>query len=76
VALSNVEAEYIATSDASREVVWLQKLLVGLFGEVLETYVLKIGSVQAGISRFDRFIRPPVRTGSADRFGTKPVRFT
>ncbi|XP_057830956.1 secreted RxLR effector protein 161-like [Cryptomeria japonica] len=32
VALSTVEAEYIATCVATREAVWLQKLLAGLFG--------------------------------------------
>ena len=31
VALSTVEVEYIAASDASREAVWLWKLLAGLF---------------------------------------------
>jgi hypothetical protein len=40
VALSTVEAEYIATSDASKEVIWLRKLLAGLFGDVLETTII------------------------------------
>jgi hypothetical protein len=31
VALNTAEAEYIATSVASREAVWLRKLLAGLF---------------------------------------------
>jgi hypothetical protein len=36
VALSTIEAEYIAASVASREAVWLQKLLAGLFDLELE----------------------------------------
>jgi hypothetical protein len=36
MALSTTEAEYIAASVASREVVWLQKLLAGLFDLELE----------------------------------------
>ena len=32
VGQSSIEAEYIATAMASREAVWLRKLLVGLFG--------------------------------------------
>jgi hypothetical protein len=36
VALSTIEVEYIATSVASREVVWLRKLLAGLFDLELE----------------------------------------
>ena len=40
IAQSTAKAEYIATSDASREVVWLRKLLSGLFQEKLETTVI------------------------------------
>ena len=40
VALSTKKAECITASDASQEVVWLRKLLVALFGEVLETTVV------------------------------------
>jgi hypothetical protein len=36
VALSTAEAEYIAACSASSEVVWLQKLLAGLFDLELE----------------------------------------
>jgi hypothetical protein len=36
VALSATEAEYVATYSSSSEVVWLRKLLVGLFGLELE----------------------------------------
>lgn len=38
--LSTIEAKYIASSDASREVVWLQKLLASLFDQELETTVI------------------------------------
>jgi hypothetical protein len=34
---STIEAKYIAANDASREVVWLRKLVSGLFGDKLET---------------------------------------
>eukprot|EP00253_Pinus_taeda_P014945 PITA_14945 len=40
VALSTAEAEYIATSMASCEVVWLRKLFSELFGHVLDTTVI------------------------------------
>ena len=35
-----MEAEYIAASNASREAVWLRKLISGLFGEKLETTII------------------------------------
>jgi hypothetical protein len=37
IAQSTTEAKYIATSDASKEAVWLKKLVSGLFGHKLET---------------------------------------
>jgi hypothetical protein len=40
IAQSTTEAEYIATSDASKEVVWLRKLVSGLFGDKLEMTVV------------------------------------
>lgn len=40
MALRTSKVEYIAASDASQEVAWLQKLLAGLFGEVIETTVI------------------------------------
>jgi hypothetical protein len=40
VALSTAETDYIATSVASREVVWFQKLLAGLFDQELETTLI------------------------------------
>jgi hypothetical protein len=39
VALSMVEAEYVATCATSREAVWLQKLLTGLFDIAMEVTV-------------------------------------
>ena len=40
VALSIAEAEYISASDASREAIWLQKLLSGLFDSSLDPVVI------------------------------------
>jgi hypothetical protein len=40
VALSTAEAEYIAVCMAAREAVWLQKLLAGLFGQMLDPTVI------------------------------------
>eukprot|EP00253_Pinus_taeda_P014322 PITA_14322 len=40
VALSTVEAEYIATSTASREAVWLRKLFGELFEQVPDTTII------------------------------------
>jgi hypothetical protein len=40
IAQSTTEAEYIAESDASKEAVWLRKLVSGLFGDKLETTVV------------------------------------
>jgi hypothetical protein len=37
IAQSTAKAEYIAASDASKEAVWLRKLVFGLFGDKLET---------------------------------------
>ena len=34
MALSTAEAEYMATSTATREAIWLRKLLAGLFGQI------------------------------------------
>ena len=41
MALSSVEAEYIVECMAAREVVWLRKLLAGLFGHLLEPTVIR-----------------------------------
>jgi hypothetical protein len=35
IAQSTIEAEYIATSDAGKEAVWLRKLVSILFGDKL-----------------------------------------
>jgi hypothetical protein len=40
IAQSTVEVEYIAASDASKEAVWLRKLVYGLLGDKLETMVV------------------------------------
>ena len=40
VALSTTEAEYVSASDASREAVWLRKLLSDLFDTSLEPVVI------------------------------------
>jgi hypothetical protein len=40
MALSTAEAEYIAVYMASHEAVWLQKLLAGLFGQMLDPIVI------------------------------------
>jgi hypothetical protein len=40
IAQSTTKAEYIAASDASKEAVWLRKLIFGLFGDKLETSVV------------------------------------
>jgi hypothetical protein len=40
IAHITIEVEYIAISDASKEAVWLIKLVSGLFGENLETTVV------------------------------------
>jgi hypothetical protein len=40
VALSTTEAEYIAACDACTEVVWLRKLVSGLFDRVLDSIVI------------------------------------
>jgi hypothetical protein len=43
IAQSTAEAEYIAASTASREAVWLRKLLSDLFGTELEPTVIHCG---------------------------------
>ena len=40
IAQSTTEDEYIAASDASKEAVWLRKLVSGLFGDKLEKTVV------------------------------------
>ena len=40
MALSTSEAEYISASDASREAIWLRKLLSDLFDSSLELVVI------------------------------------
>ena len=40
VALSTAEAEYVSASDASREAIWLRKLVSDLFGTSLELVVI------------------------------------
>ena len=40
MALSSVEAEYMATSLASCEAIWLRKMLTGIFGQELDPIVI------------------------------------
>lgn len=40
IALSSIEAEYIAACVGAREAVWLRKLLAGLFGQSLEPTII------------------------------------
>eukprot|EP00253_Pinus_taeda_P017780 PITA_17780 len=40
VALSSVEAEYMATSQAACEAIWMRKILVGLFGQRMDPTVI------------------------------------
>jgi hypothetical protein len=40
ISQSTTEAEYIATSDASKEAVWFIKLVYALFGEKLKAMVV------------------------------------
>ena len=40
VALSSVEAEYMAASWAACEAIWMRKILVGLFGSHLDATVI------------------------------------
>ena len=40
MALSSSEAEYMATSQANCEAIWLRKMLVGLFGQELRPTVI------------------------------------
>ena len=55
VALSTAEAEYIVTSMASCEVVWLRKLFIELFGHVLDTTVILCDN-QTGIRLLDNLV--------------------
>eukprot|EP00253_Pinus_taeda_P012147 PITA_12147 len=40
VALSSAEVEYMATSQAAYEAIWMQKILVGLFGQRMDPTVI------------------------------------
>ena len=40
MALSSVEAEYMAASLAAYEAIWMRKILVGLFGSHLDATVI------------------------------------
>jgi hypothetical protein len=44
VALSSCEAEYIATSTAATQALWLSKLLAKLLGRHIEVVELKVDS--------------------------------
>ena len=55
VALSTAEAEYIATSLAYYEVVWLRKIFNELFGHVLDTTVI-IFDNHSGILLYENLV--------------------
>ena len=40
VALSSAEAEYMATSQGACEAIWMWKILVGLFGQMMDPTVI------------------------------------
>ena len=40
VAFSSAEAEYMATSQAAREAIWMRKILVGLFDQRMDPTVI------------------------------------
>jgi len=40
VALSSGKAEHMATSQAACETIWMQKILVGLFGQMMDPIVI------------------------------------
>ena len=40
IALNSVEVEYMATSQASCEAIWMRKILVGLFGQQMDLTVI------------------------------------
>eukprot|EP00253_Pinus_taeda_P022059 PITA_22059 len=40
VALSSVEAKYMAASEAACEAIWMRKILVGLFGQMMDPTVI------------------------------------
>jgi hypothetical protein len=44
IAQSTAKAEYIVASDASKEAIWLKKLVSGLFGDKLEMMVVHCDS--------------------------------
>lgn len=47
VALSTTEAEFIATSEASKEIIWLQRLLNGILESDLQIPVLQVDNASA-----------------------------
>jgi hypothetical protein len=55
IAQSTTEAEYIATSDASKEVVWLKKMVSRLFGDKLEMEVVHCDN-QSCIKLTEKFV--------------------
>ena len=40
VALSSIEAEYMATSQAACEAIWMRNIRVGLFGQQMDPIVI------------------------------------
>eukprot|EP00253_Pinus_taeda_P011235 PITA_11235 len=55
VALSSVEVEYMAASQATCEVIWMKKILVGLFGQEMDPTVIYCDN-QSCIKLYDNLV--------------------
>lgn len=66
VALSSVEAEYVATCEVSREEVWLRKLLSNLFEGIMNRTVIHCDSTNC-----IHFFEDPVFHGKTKNINNK-----